>query len=77
MSRPGLTDAWAQVAFYIGLSFIVPVSAVAGYFLGAYLDRHLHTGSVLAIIGVFAGAAAGIADLIHIVTQRERHAGKR
>lgn len=77
MSRPGLSDAWAQAAFYVGLSFIVPAGAVAGYFVGAFLDRHLHTGSVLAIIGVFAGAAAGITDLIYIVTKRERRAGNR
>jgi len=71
MARSGLTDAWAQAAFYIGLSFIVPISAVAGYFIGDYLDRHLHTGSVLSIVGVLVGAAAGITDLIYIITRRQ------
>jgi F0F1-type ATP synthase assembly protein I len=75
MARSGLTDAWARAAFYIGLSFIVPIGAVVGYFAGSFLDHHLHTGSVLAVIGVFAGAAAGIWDLIYIVNRRERSGG--
>jgi F0F1-type ATP synthase assembly protein I len=77
MRRQGFSGEWAQAAFYVGLSFIIPVSAVAGYFVGAYLDRHLHTGSVLGVIGVLAGAVAGITDVVYVVTRRQKSAGNQ
>jgi len=77
MRRQGLSGSWAEAAFYVGLSFVIPVSAVAGYFVGAYLDRHLRTGSVLGVIGVLAGAAAGITDVVYIVTRRQKSAGNQ
>lgn len=77
MRRQSQSSAWGEAAFYIGLSFIIPVSAVAGYLLGAYLDRHLHTGSVLGVVGVLLGAAAGITDVVYIVTRSEKRAGNK
>ena len=77
MPRQSQSSAWAEAVFYTGLSFIIPVSAVAGYLLGAYLDRHLHTGSVLGVIGVLLGAAAGITDVVYIITRREKSAGNQ
>ncbi len=77
MPRQSQSSAWAEAVFYTGLSFIIPVSAVAGYLLGAYLDRHLHTGSVLGVIGVLLGAAAGITDVIYIITRRGKSAGNQ
>jgi len=77
MRRQSQSSAWAEAAFYLGLSFIIPISAVAGYFAGAYLDRHLHTGSALGAVGAVVGAAAGIMDVIHTVTQKEKSAGNK
>jgi len=77
MRRQGQSGAWAEAAFYVGLSFIIPVSAVAGYFAGAYLDRHLNTGSVLGAIGAVLGAAAGIMDVIYTVTRKGKSAGNQ
>jgi F0F1-type ATP synthase assembly protein I len=77
MPRSSLSDAWAKVAFYTGLSFIAPVSAIAGYALGWFLDEHLHTAPVLASLGVLAGVALGITEIIRIVMRREKNAGGR
>lgn len=71
------SDVWAKVAFYTGLSFIAPVSAIAGYALGWFLDEHLHTAPVLALLGVLAGVALGITEIIRIVIRREKNAGGR
>ena len=72
---PGRQDIWARAAFYAGLSVIIPVSALAGYGLGWYLDRRLHSAPILAFVGILAGSAAGIFDVIRIVIKREKNAG--
>ncbi|HXJ93380.1 MAG TPA: AtpZ/AtpI family protein [Terriglobia bacterium] len=77
MARSNLSGAWAEAAFYLGLSFIIPISAVAGYFAGAYLDRHLHTGSVLGAAGAVVGAVAGITDVVYTVARKEKSAGNQ
>ena len=77
MRRQSESSAWAEAAFYLGLSFIIPVGAVAGYFAGSYLDRHLHTGSMLAAIGAVVGAVAGITDVVYIVSRGEKRAGNK
>ncbi|MGH9356126.1 MAG: AtpZ/AtpI family protein [Terriglobia bacterium] len=68
---------WARAVFYASLGAIVPASAVAGYFIGLFLDRHLHTGAVLSIVGVFAGTAAGIVEVIQLITRMEKNAANR
>ena len=46
-------------ARYLGLAFLIPMSAGAGWMLGQYLDRHLQTNFlamtclILGIIGSF------------------------
>jgi len=77
MRRQSQSSAWAEAAFYVGLSFVIPVSAVAGYFAGAYLDRHLQTGSLLGAIGAVVGAVAGIMDVIYTVTRKGKNAGNQ
>lgn len=72
MPRSGMSDAWSAVAFYAGLSAIIPGSAVAGYFAGAFLDKHLGTGSTLAFGGLMLGSAAGITDVVWIVLKRSK-----
>jgi F0F1-type ATP synthase assembly protein I len=77
MARPGSADMWARALSYVGLSFVVPASALAGYGLGWFLDQHLHTRPVLAVIGVLAGSAAGIMEMIQVILRREKSAGER
>lgn len=66
---------WALAAFYATLGCMIPASAVAGYFIGHFLDDFLHTGMALALVGIFAGTAAGIAEILMLITRRERNAG--
>ena len=52
-------SSMAMVARYLGLAFLIPMSAGAGYALGTYLDKTLHTGFlsitclILGIVGSF------------------------
>lgn len=77
MARPGSMDMWARAVSYLGLSLVVPASAIGGYALGWFLDKHLHTKPVLAVIGVLAGSAAGIVEMIQVILRREKGAGDR
>jgi F0F1-type ATP synthase assembly protein I len=77
MARPGSMDMWARAMSYLGLSFAVPAGALAGYALGWFLDRHLHTQPVLAVIGVLAGSAAGVVEIIQVILRREKSARDR
>ena len=77
MSRPGSSDMWARALSYVGVSFVVPLSALVGYGLGWFLDEHLHTKPVLAVIGVLAGSVAGIVEMVQVIVRREKRAGDR
>jgi F0F1-type ATP synthase assembly protein I len=59
------------------MGFIIPGAAVAGYFLGQYLDRVLHLGTILSVAGAFVGTAAGIVEVLQILTRMERNADQR
>jgi len=56
-SRPA--GSMAMVARYLGLAFLIPISAGAGWMVGEYLDKHLQTTYlamtclILAIVGSF------------------------
>lgn len=67
-------DMWARAFFYATLGSIIPASAVAGYFIGHYLDGWFHTAPVLSLIGIFAGTAAGIAEILMLITRQEKNA---
>ncbi|MGH9398088.1 MAG: AtpZ/AtpI family protein [Terriglobia bacterium] len=69
------SDMWARAAFYATLGFIIPASAVAGYFIGHFLDNYLHTGVALSLVGIFAGTAAGIVEVLMLITRQEKNAG--
>lgn len=69
------SDLWARAAFYATLGSIVPASSIAGYFVGEFLGRHLGGGSALAIIGLIAGTAAGIFEVVQLVQRTEKNAG--
>lgn len=69
------TELWAQIGFYTSLGFIVPGGAVAGYALGWYLDRGLHTTPVLAVVMAFLGGVGGFIEVLRLLTRAEKRAG--
>lgn len=71
------SDLWARAAFYATLGSIIPASSIAGYFVGGFLDRHLHTGSVLSILGLVAGTGVGIYEVVQLIQRTEKNAGDR
>ncbi|HEV2498251.1 MAG TPA: AtpZ/AtpI family protein [Terriglobia bacterium] len=71
------SDLWARAAFYATLGSIIPASGVAGYFFGWLLDHHLRTGSVLSVLGIFAGTGVGIYEVVQLIQRTEKNAGDR
>ncbi len=57
---------WVQFARYSQLAFMLPAATVAGWLLGAALDRWLHT-TWLYLVGILLGIAAGFIELIRTV----------
>jgi F0F1-type ATP synthase assembly protein I len=54
---------WLAVARYSQIAVTLPAAVVAGWLLGGYLDRRLHT-TWLALAGLIAGIIAGFVELI-------------
>ena len=55
------------VARYLGLAFLLPMSSAAGWMLGSYLDRHLHTGywsMTCLILGIVGGFVQLLRELL-------------
>ena len=55
------------LARYLGLAFLIPMSAGAGWMLGSYLDRHLHTGYwslTCLILGIVGGFVQMLRELL-------------
>ena len=63
-------NPWAQIARYSQLAFVLPAATVAGWLIGAALDRWLHTGW-LYLLGLIIGIVAGFVELIRTVTSSE------
>lgn len=63
---------WAKVGFYSSLGLILPGGAVAGFGLGWLLDRWLHTSPTFSLILGLAGAAAGLIDILRVLTRAEK-----
>ena len=59
---------WVQFGRYSQIAFMLPAGTVAGYLLGAFLDRWLHT-SWIAIVGLILGSAGGLIELIRMVSR--------
>ncbi|HEV2714309.1 MAG TPA: AtpZ/AtpI family protein [Terriglobales bacterium] len=59
-----------QLARYSQLAFIFPAATVAGWLLGAALDKWLHT-SWLYLAGLILGSIAGFVELIRLVTSSD------
>jgi F0F1-type ATP synthase assembly protein I len=56
-------NAWVQLARYSQLAFVFPAATIAGWLIGAALDRWLHT-TWLYLAGLILGIAAGFTELI-------------
>lgn len=56
-------SVWVQVATYSQLAFIFPAATMAGWLIGAGLDRWLHT-TWLYLVGLILGIIAGFVELI-------------
>lgn len=65
------SGVWGQVAFYTSLGFIIPGSAIAGLVIGWLADRWLTTEPAGTVIGGVAGAAAGVYEVIRILTRAQ------
>jgi F0F1-type ATP synthase assembly protein I len=59
---------WLQIGRYSQLAFVLPSATVAGWLLGAVLDRWLHT-SWLYLAGLILGIVAGFVELIRTVSR--------
>ncbi len=57
---------WVQFGRYSQIAFMLPAGTVAGYLIGALLDRWLHK-SWISVVGLLLGTAAGIIELIRTV----------
>jgi F0F1-type ATP synthase assembly protein I len=60
---PNKKSTWVQLARYSQLAFIFPAATIAGWLLGAGLDRWLHT-SWIYLVGLILGIVAGFVELI-------------
>jgi F0F1-type ATP synthase assembly protein I len=56
-------NGWVQLARYSQLAFVFPAATVAGWLIGAALDRWLHT-TWLYVAGLIVGIVAGFVELI-------------
>jgi len=59
---------WVQAARYSELAMIFPAAVVAGWLVGAGLDRWLHT-TWLYLVGLVLGGLAGFTELIRLAMQ--------
>ena len=69
-------DAWAMVARYSEIGFIIPAAVFLGYLLGWLLDRWLGTHWIY-IAGVIFGAVVGFVQMIRSVMRAERDTGSK
>jgi len=56
-------SAWIQFGRYSQIAFMLPAGTVAGYLLGALVDKWLHLTWV-SIVGLILGTVAGLIELI-------------
>ncbi len=63
-------NGWVQIAKYSQLAFVFPAATVAGWLIGAALDRWLHT-TWLYLAGLILGIVAGFVELIREVSSSD------
>ena len=60
-------NAWASIARYSEIGFIIPAAVLLGFFLGKLLDYWLHT-RWLYLGGLIFGAVVGFVQMIRMAT---------
>jgi F0F1-type ATP synthase assembly protein I len=68
--NPDKKNGWVQLAKYSQLAFVFPAATVAGWLIGAVLDRWLHT-TWLYLAGLILGIVAGFVELIRAALSDE------
>lgn len=63
----GLKD-YVKAEQMVQLALAIPIGCVVGWAIGAWLDRHLHTGWI-AIAGIVLGAAGGLWQIVTIAAR--------
>jgi F0F1-type ATP synthase assembly protein I len=59
---------WVQFGRYSQLAFMLPAGTVAGYLIGALLDRWLHK-SWIGALGLVLGSIGGLIELIRTISR--------
>ena len=67
-ARKKKQSPWVQVGRYSRLAFMLPAGTVAGYLIGALLDRWLHT-TWISIVGLLLGTVGALVELIRTVSR--------
>ena len=70
---------WLQIARYSQIGFMLPAATLIGWFLGALLDKWLHTNWIY-IAGLVLGMITGFVELIRMLlseTDAETKAGSK
>ena len=63
-------SGWVQLAKCSQLAFVFPAATVAGWLIGAALDRWLHTTWIY-LAGLILGIIAGFVELIRAALSSE------
>jgi ATP synthase protein I len=63
----GLKD-YVKAESMVQLALVLPAGCLIGWVLGAWLDRHFHTGWI-AITGVLIGAASGFIQMFTMASR--------
>ena len=64
-------NPWVQFGRYSQLAFMLPAGTVAGYLIGALLDKWLNK-SWISIVGLLLGTVGGLIELIRTVSRDTR-----
>jgi F0F1-type ATP synthase assembly protein I len=59
---------WVQFGRYSQIAFMLPAGTVAGYLIGAFLDKWLQKNWI-SIVGLLLGTAGGLIELIRMVSR--------
>jgi F0F1-type ATP synthase assembly protein I len=59
---------WVQFGRYSQLAFMLPAGTIAGYLIGALLDRWLHK-SWIGALGLVLGSIGGLIELIRTISR--------
>ena len=59
---------WVQFGRYSQIAFMLPAGTVAGYLVGALLDRWLHV-TWISVVGLLLGTAGALIELIRTVSR--------